>query len=109
MSEVKRYGFRIGMPERGNVETILSVEDHIGEYVKFEDYENLKAQLEKCEAILKDLSLEHKSEEEIVENTKLTSESGGGNEDDCFMLGYLQADACTALRAREYFKEKESK
>lgn len=87
---------------------IVSTNDTIEggvEVVLASDYEKLKAQLEKCEAILKDLSLEHKSEEEIVENTKLTSESGGGNEDDCFMLGYLQADACTALRAREYFKE----
>lgn len=77
------------------------------DYVEYSDYEKLKAQLERAEAILKDLSLEHKSEEELVENTELTSESGGGNEDDCFMCGYLQADACTALKAHEYFKEKE--
>ncbi len=56
---------------------------------------------------MKDLALEHKSQEELIENTELTSELGGGNEDDCFMFGYLQADACTALKAREYFKEKE--
>lgn len=79
-----------------------------GDYVKFEDYQKLQEQLGKAEAILKDLSLEHKSEEELVENTELTSESGGGNEDDCFMYGYLQADSCTALKARQYFKEKEN-
>ena len=72
-----------------------------------EAYEKLKAQLVKAEKILRDFSINHKSEEELVENTELTSESGGGNEDDCFMFGYLQADACTALKAREYFKEKE--
>lgn len=35
--KLKRYGFRIGKPERGNVETILPVEDHLGTFVKYED------------------------------------------------------------------------
>lgn len=96
-SEVKRY-----IQDWRDNEMIC---DEDGEYVKFEDYEKLKAQLERAEKILKDFSLERKSEEELIENTELTSEDGSGNQDDCFMYGYLQADACTALRAREYFKE----
>ena len=77
------------------------------EVVLASDYEKLKAQLERAESVLKHFSLEHKSEQDLVENTELTSESGSGNEDDYFMCGILQADAYTALKAREYFKEKE--
>lgn len=99
--------------DNGKVNLIVKVADGCRECLNLaqellkekEAYDKLKAQLEKAEKILSDFSLNHKSEEELFENTELTSENGGGNYDDCFMFGYLQADACTALKAREYFKE----
>ena len=99
--EVKRYGFRIGMPERGNVETILSVEDHIGEYVKFEDYEQLKAQLERAEQALRYYA---DKSSWIGYNRVCTSVV-----DDC-VIDKASDDFRIFVggkRAREYFKEKE--
>lgn len=101
MSEVKRYGFRIGMPSRGNVETIISVEDHIGDYVKFEDYEKLKAQLERAENDLRYYANKsswigyHRDCTSVVDDCVIDKASDGFK----IVVG--------GKRAREYFKEKE--
>ena len=108
MSEVKRYGFRIGMPERGNVETILSVEDHIGEYVKYEDYEKLKAQLEKAETALTKLQDKANKTEIWVENNMFENDEGDG---DFYVKSIAPFSELEMMRelALEYFKEKEKK
>ena len=65
-------------------------EDKYGDYVKYDDYEKLKAQLEKCEAALKEYA--------DPETWKNVGEYGV----DTWILRDDQGNL-----ARQYFKEKE--
>ena len=82
-------------------------EDVDGEYVKFEDYEKLQAQLERAEEVIKFYSdsdnWEHKSPSQ-ADYVVVLDDSGTGE----FQLNHMtDDDRVGGRRAREYFKEKE--
>lgn len=94
MSEVKRYDFN------GQYMEMRECED--GEYVKFEEYEKLKSQLEKAESSLN----------KAINAADFFSRYADCDKDTWACRCEFCRDTTTTIKlreAREYFKEKESK
>ena len=104
MSEVKRY--ECADTSRYYMYSCGMEEDSLGDYVKYDDYEKLKAQLEKAEAVIEFYSdsdnWEHKSPVQ-ADYVVILDDSGTGE----FQLNHMtDDDRVGGRRAREYFKEK---
>ena len=103
MSEVKRY--ECEDTSRDYMHSCGMEEDSLGDYVKYSDYQKLKVQLEKCEAVIDFYSDSdnwgHKSPVQ-ADYVVILDDSGTGE----FQLNHMtDDDRVGGRRAREYFKE----
>lgn len=104
--KLKRYD-----PARRGFNQVPMDEDVDGEYVKYEDYEKLQAQLERAEAALIFYSIPENWETSAIDDlcsvkTKLTKDKESFGEVDAPGLA-SKLVIYGGKRAREYFKEKE--
>ena len=105
MREVKRY--ECEDTSRDYMHSCGMEEDSLGDYVKYSDYQKLKAQLERAEKVLDFYSdcgnwghISYDKADYVV----ILNDSGVG---DFQISDITDDDRVGGLRAREYFKEKE--